>query len=111
VRIQSFYEYEKLAKRFALYPEAGTGSPMALAYTALGLAGESGEYTEKVKKLIRDGKLDKPLAAKELSDVLWYLTASANELGYTLTDIAEINIVKLTDRAERNVLQGSGDTR
>jgi len=111
MKIKSFYEYENLAKRFALYPEAGTGSPMALAYTALGLGGESGEYTEKVKKLIRDGKLDKPLAAKELSDVLWYLTASANELGYTLTDIAEINIVKLTDRAERSVLQGSGDTR
>jgi len=109
--IQTFNQYEAMAQRFALYPEAGTGSPMALAYTALGLAGESGEYTEKVKKLIRDGKLDKPLAAKELSDVLWYLTASAKELGYSLADIAEINIVKLTDRAERNVLQGSGDTR
>lgn len=111
MKIKSFYEYENLARNFALYPEAGTGSPMALAYTALGLAGESGEYTEKVKKLLRDGKLDKRLAAAELSDVLWYLTASANELGYTLTDIAEINIIKLTDRAERNVLQGSGDTR
>jgi len=111
MKIKSFYEYENLAQRFALYPEAGTGSPMALAYTALGLAGESGEYTEKVKKLIRDGKLDKPLAAKELSDVLWYLTASAKELGYSLADIAEINIVKLTDRAERNVLQGNGDER
>jgi len=84
---------------------------MALAYTALGLAGESGEYTEKVKKLIRDGQLDKPLAAKELSDVLWYLTAAAHELGYTLTDIAEINLVKLTYRAERGVLQGNGDER
>jgi len=111
MNIKSFYEYENLAKRFALYPEVGSGSPMALAYTALGLAGESGEYTEKVKKLIRDGRLDKPLAAKELSDVLWYLTAAAQELGYTLADIAEINIVKLTDRADRNVLQGSGDMR
>ena len=110
-QIKSFYEYENLARRFVLYPEAGSGSTLALAYTALGLAGESGEYTEKVKKLIRDGKLDKALAAKELSDVLWYLTASANELGYTLTDIAEINIVKLSDRANRNVLQGSGDSR
>lgn len=111
MHIQSFYEYENLAKRFALYPEAGTGSPMALAYTALGLTGESGEYSEKIKKLIRDGKLDKPLAAKELGDVLWYLTAAANELGYTLSDIAEINIVKLSDRAERGKLQGNGDER
>lgn len=109
--IKSFYEYEKLAKQFALYPEAGSGSPLALSYCALGLTGESGEYSEKIKKLIRDGKLDKPLALKELGDVLWYLTASANELGYSLTDVAEVNIVKLSDRAERGKLQGSGDER
>jgi len=111
MKIKSFYEYENLASNFALYPEAGTGSPMALAYTALELNGESGEYAEKIKKLIRDGKLDRPLTAKELGDVLWSLTAAARELGYTLSDIAEINIVKLTDRAERNVLQGNGDER
>jgi len=106
-----FKEYEETINQFAIYPEAGKGSPLALAYCALGLGGEAGEYSEKVKKLIRDGKLDKPLAAKELGDVLWYLTRSANELGYRLTDIAEINLVKLTSRQERGVLQGSGDTR
>lgn len=111
MRINSFYEYEKLASSFALYPEAGTGSPMALAYTSLGLVGEAGEVSEKVKKLIRDGKLDRPLTAKELGDVLWYVTATAKELGYTLTDIAEINIVKLQDRQDRGVLQGNGDCR
>ena len=111
MQIKSFYEYEKLASSFALYPEAGTGSSLALAYCALGLTGESGEYSEKVKKLIRDGKFDKPLALKELGDALWYLTASAREMGYTLADVAEVNIVKLSDRAARNVLQGSGDTR
>ena len=106
-----FKEYEEIINKFATYPEAGKGTTLALAYCALGLTGESGEYAEKVKKLIRDGKLDKPLAAKELGDVLWYLTRSANELGYTLTDIAEINLVKLTSRQERGVLQGSGDER
>jgi NTP pyrophosphatase (non-canonical NTP hydrolase) len=111
MQLKSFYEYENLARRFALYPEAGLGSTMALAYTALGLSGEAGEYTEKIKKLIRDGKLDKPLALKELGDVLWYLTASAAELGYTLTDVAEVNIVKLLDREERGKLQGNGDER
>jgi len=111
MQIKSFYEYEKLAQQFALYPDAGTGSPMALAYTALGLGGEAGEYSEKVKKLIRDGKFDKPLALKELGDVLWYLTASAAEMGYSLVDVAEVNILKLSDRAERGKLQGSGDLR
>lgn len=111
MNITSFASYEKLARQFALYPEAGSGNTLALSYCALGLTGESGEYSEKVKKLIRDGKLDKPLALKELGDVLWYLTASANELGYTLTDVAEVNIVKLLDRQERGKLQGQGDER
>ena len=111
MRINSFYEYEKLASNFALYPEDGKGTPMAMAYCALGLVGEAGEASEKIKKLIRDGKLDKALTAKELGDVLWYLTALAKELGYTLSDLAEINIVKLLDRQERGVLQGSGDIR
>jgi NTP pyrophosphatase (non-canonical NTP hydrolase) len=111
MKINSFYEYEQLINKTAIYPESGKGTPMALAYCALGTVGEAGEYSEKIKKLIRDGKLDKPLAAKELGDVLWYVTRSANELGYTLTDIAEINIVKLLDRQERGVLQGNGDLR
>ncbi len=106
-----FKEYEETIKKFAIYPEAGQGTKLSLAYTALGLTGESGEYSEKIKKFIRDGVLDKRLAVKELGDVLWYLTASANELGYSLTDVAEINIVKLTSRQERGVLQGNGDER
>jgi NTP pyrophosphatase (non-canonical NTP hydrolase) len=106
-----FNEYEKTINQFAIYPESGQGTPLALAYCALGLGGEAGEYSEKVKKLIRDGKLDKTLAVKELGDVLWYLTRSANELGYSLQDVAEINVVKLLDRQERGVLKGNGDER
>lgn len=111
MRIKSFYEYENTINQFAIYPEAGRGTPLSLAYCALGLGGEAGEYSEKVKKLIRDGKFDKALAIKELGDVLWYLTRSANELGVSLADIAEVNLVKLYDRAERGQLQGSGDER
>lgn len=107
----SFKEYEAVINTFAFYPQSGQGTPLALAYCALGLGGEAGEYSEKVKKLIRDGTLDKPLAVKELGDVLWYLTRSANELGYSLQDVAEINVLKLTDRKERGVLKGSGDER
>lgn len=107
----NFKEYEEQIKQFAIYPEAGTGSVLALAYTALGLTGEAGEYSEKIKKFVRDGTLSRPLAAKELGDVLWYVTAAANELGYTLVDIAEINLVKLYDRKKRDVLGGSGDER
>lgn len=48
---------------------------------------------------------------KELGDILWYVSQSAFELGYTLGEIAEDNIGKLSDRAERDVLKGSGSDR
>ena len=104
-----FKEYEQFIAQFAMYPKSDW--KMSLAYTALGLTGEAGEYSEKIKKYIRDNILDKELAVKELGDVLWYLTRSANELGYTLADVARINAEKLLSRKERGVLRGSGDER
>lgn len=106
-----FKEYEEIIQQTALYPDAGKGTQLSMAYTALGLTGEAGEFSEKVKKRIRDGVFDPRLAAKELGDVLWYLTASAKELGYSLQDIAEMNMVKLLSRKDRGVLTGSGDER
>lgn len=108
---KTFNEYEELILGTAFYPGVGEGSQMALAYTALGLVGEGGEFSEKVKKWIRDGEIDKTAAARELGDVLWYLTASAKELGFSLQDIAEMNMVKLLSRKNRGVLGGSGDDR
>lgn len=109
--LKTFDDYENLISETAIYPGAGTGASMALAYTALGLTGEAGEYSEKVKKYIRDGVFDERLAAKELGDVLWYLTAAAKELKYSLQDIAEMNAFKLLERKRLNMLQGSGDER
>lgn len=104
-----FTDYESFVAKTAFYP--ASGEMQGLVYAALGLTGEAGEYSEKIKKYMRDGNIDKPLAVKELGDVLWYVTRSANELGYSLQDVAEINIVKLTDRKDRGVLKGSGDER
>ena len=108
--MSTFKEYEAVVKDTAIYPEAGRGTTIALAYCALGL-GESGEVQGKIKKLIRDGNLDKKEVVKELGDILWYVTATANELGYQLQDVAEINAVKLLDRKNRGVLTGNGDNR
>ena len=109
--ILKFEDYERIIAETDIYPGAGTGSSMAMAYTALGLTGKAGEFSEKVKKLIRDGKFDRELAVKELGDVLWYLTAAAHEIGFSLQDVAEINTVKLLARKDKGMLQGSGDTR
>ena len=49
--------------------------------------------------------------ANELGDVLWRVTAAANDLGFDLDEIAQINIDKLSSRHRRGSLRGSGDNR
>jgi NTP pyrophosphatase (non-canonical NTP hydrolase) len=82
-------------------------------YAREGLVAEVGEYFNHRAKGIRDGFPEnyKDLAKKELGDVLWFITAIANDEGFSLTEIAKANIAKLTDRKERGVLSGSGDNR
>jgi NTP pyrophosphatase (non-canonical NTP hydrolase) len=87
-----------------------------IEYTALGLASEAGEVAGKVKKVIRDydGILNdahRAQIADELGDVLWYVARLADDMGIKLADIAAGNIDKLSNRAERGVLGGSGDKR
>lgn len=106
-------DYQNDATTTAIYP--GKGTTTGLLYVALGL-GEAGEVQGKVKKILRDddGVLtrEKGLAiAKELGDLLWYVANAAEELGYDLEHIAQMNLDKLFDRQERGTLQGSGDNR
>jgi NTP pyrophosphatase (non-canonical NTP hydrolase) len=104
-------EYQRLSRRTAEYPREAW-----LTYPALGLAGEAGEVAEHAKKAIRDdaGQVtDKRRAAmaKELGDVLWYVSQLATELGLELGEVAEANLEKLLSRQRRGVLSGSGDDR
>jgi NTP pyrophosphatase (non-canonical NTP hydrolase) len=108
-----FDKYQERAFEMAWYPGRGEGN---LVYPALGLCGESGEVAEKIKKVIRDSNgvvsLEAKLAIlKELSDCLWYVSATAKELGFTLSEVAITNLNKLEDRRDRGVLHGSGDDR
>jgi NTP pyrophosphatase (non-canonical NTP hydrolase) len=59
---------------------------------------------------IRDGKsLDG--VGLELGDVLWYISALADDLGVTLEEVAQANVDKLKSRMERNKIKGDGDNR
>lgn len=78
----------------------------------LGLVGEAGEVAEKLKKSYRDDVNIAPEdMAKELGDVLYYLTRIGEYFGFTLEEIAELNIKKLFDRQKRGKISGSGDNR
>lgn len=103
--------YQQWTLSTAIYPGAGTGNDSELSYLALGLNGEAGEVADKIKKHLRDGKLDIGGIIYELGDVCWYVARLADSLGYSLEDILEINHSKLESRKTRNVLTGSGDAR
>lgn len=87
-----------------------------LSHAALGLAGECGEAVDIVKKVIRGDaggltpeKLEK--LEKELGDVIYYWFALCGVAGLNPTEVVRKNMEKLTDRANRGVLKGSGDDR
>lgn len=127
--------YQRIATQSAFYP--GQGTALGLAYCALKLNGEAGEFAEHVGKAMRDDALivaelqsadedgtkfgkvgfGQPTDArrtaliKEAGDVLWYLSAICNELGVSFGRVALMNLEKLCDRGERDVLPGSGDDR
>jgi NTP pyrophosphatase (non-canonical NTP hydrolase) len=102
-----FDEYQKLAKTTALYPESAK-----MTYPIIGLAGEVGELCNKYKKTIRDGrKISKEEMIGELGDIAWYLAMVCQDFDISFDEVAKSNIQKLKDRANRGVIQGSGDNR
>ena len=88
-------DYQKAALR-----TASTLEPKDLVLNgALGLAGESGEVADHIKKHLFQGHaLDKENLAKELGDICWYIAIMAEGLGYDLETIMQINIDKLKKR-------------
>ena len=62
----------------------------------LGLAGESGEVCDHVKKALFQGhELDKKHLIEEAGDVCWYLAELATGMGVSLESIMKKNIEKL----------------
>lgn len=49
--------------------------------------------------------------ALELGDIAWYLAAAADELGYKLSEIIQLNVEKVNHRRAHGTQRGSGDER
>jgi NTP pyrophosphatase (non-canonical NTP hydrolase) len=98
----NFHDWE--AKKKKVFPSIKDDAIMAL-----GLAGESGEVVDCMKKIIRGkrkflGKDIKEIEGElllELGDVLYYLTMIANRFNISLKDVIESNVKKLEERAVR----------
>ena len=103
-------EYENFMSTSKVYED------LPIIYPALGLNGEAGEVADKVKKVLRDNngifeeKIKQDIL-KELADTLWYIWATADDMGYTLSDVFEAGIKKVKERQETNTVHGSGDDR
>lgn len=129
-----FNAYQDATDKFAKYPrdayidytsmdEDSSGpymdsEPMAWLYPALALAEEAGEVSGKLAKYVRKQDFSGEAYDKlrvditnELGDVLWQVAQVARQFGITLEFIATHNIAKLTDRENRNVIVGEGDSR
>lgn len=112
----SFNEYQKGCRT----TDVGTAAQDCLSpgwlYYVLGIAGESGELLEKIKKLFRDknGIVDdefRDMLIKEMGDVQWYMARLADQFDIKFSTIAETNIKKLASRKKRNKIHGEGDNR
>ncbi|MFI5271450.1 MAG: nucleoside triphosphate pyrophosphohydrolase family protein [Ktedonobacterales bacterium] len=77
---------------------------------ALGLAGESGEVADALKKMLfHSHPLDEAALRDELGDVMWYVMFLCDTLGLSLEDVMDANVEKRRKRypegfsAERSI--------
>lgn len=92
-------------------------SLLNVIYAAMGMCGEAGEASELIKKYAYHGHtIDTEHLARELGDVLWYVSYMAHLFGYPLGKIMAMNQEKLAKRypdgkfdAERSRNRKEGD--
>lgn len=109
-----------------------------ISYMLLNLVGEVGEFSSKIAKAIRKKQVsigghtainrncftvrdDNPEALdfdilafddelrKEAGDVLWQLSGLCSVMGWSLDDIAQMNLDKLAARKAAGTIDGDGD--
>jgi NTP pyrophosphatase (non-canonical NTP hydrolase) len=111
-------EYQTEAQSFAVNDD--------LMHFTFGLLEEAGEAAGVLKRVYRDdvGYVDinndcqyqmsymaRDKLILELGDILWHVALVANNLGYSLEAVADLNLQKLESRKQRDMIKGSGDDR
>ena len=97
------------------------------SYMFLNLVGEVGEFASKVAKAIRKGNAeishsklsrigDTDMLAKqeeelkkEAGDIMWQLSGLCSVMGWSLNEVAQMNLDKLAARKAVGTIDGNGD--
>ncbi len=83
-----------------------------LLHAGIGLATESGEFLDALKKHIFYGKdLDRVNLAEEIGDIFWYTAIIADELGFDFESVMKNNIEKLRARYGDKFSQDKAENR
>ncbi|KRM72567.1 nucleoside triphosphate pyrophosphohydrolase family protein [Lacticaseibacillus brantae] len=86
-------DYQQLANRTLM------GNEQVLTNLSLGLASESGEVIDLVKKYTFQGQdLDREILTRELGDALWYLSQIALWANIPFDEVGQMNIDSLAKR-------------
>lgn len=127
--MRTFNAYQEFTNRLACYNNDvfvevdNALVDIGFMYPVAALAEEAGEVNGKVAKFIRKSKTMNTAEVsvayeqlqqdvlKELGDVAYQLSECAWQFGFTLQEVIDANVSKLTDRQERGVLVGEGDNR
>lgn len=83
-----------------------------LLHAGIGLATESAEFLDQLKKHVFYGKpLDKVNLAEEIGDLQWYMAVACDALGVTMEELQERNIEKLTARYPEKFTMEAAENR
>lgn len=87
-------------------------SNIRLLHAGIGMATESGEFLDAIKKHIYYGRpLDKVNLAEETQDLCWYIAIALDELGLSFDEALTTNIKKLQARYPNNFTEFHAENR
>jgi NTP pyrophosphatase (non-canonical NTP hydrolase) len=90
-----FKLYQEMSKRTM---PVNSGKASKCNYS-MGLAGESGEVVDYLKKVLFHGHpLDELKLKHEIGDVMHYLAGLCTMFGFTMEECATLNVIKLGER-------------
>lgn len=97
-------KYTQEIERFAVYPEAGTGSQLALAYCALGLVDEWFEFEQAKEAYLGEEEVGTVASTTlhnfraELGDLLWYTGRLETELEAVQEGVVHLTTMRWAQR-------------